>query len=478
MKKAESVDEKVTSIAPKLEARAAEREAFLKRFPWMVNEQPGMTVDDHVRLALEWVNERYALVDQRGDINIASLEDFAIYSEKSWRMKMAPWRVATGDKPVELARLWIGSPDRREGRLGAWPIGQEPEGGINMWRGFGVEPSDVDWPMIDDYLLNVLCAGDEAAHAYLVKLLAWKVQHPTLPPEVAIVLRSTVNGTGKSTLSVIMQRLFGDAAKSTGNAKLLFGEFGEILVGAQVITLEEALFASDPSKTDAFKTLVTERQLTVNMKYRAPVTVPNLAMFIVNTNHAHAIAADSTDRRHLMLEVSDAHRGDTSYWNALYAEINGDALGGFLRSMQEADLGDWHPRDSIPQTEALTEQKMHSLPPLAQWVDECLSRGDAFALGAQAGQDWSFEVELRIDDAHEAYLRWSREGRRERFAPMSLASFRHSGGLRRWLPLQLVEVEKGRAARENIPRRHWRMAHLDACRAHFADAVAGRTTKK
>ena len=46
------------------------------------------------------------------------------------------------------------------------------------------------------------------------------------------------------------------------------------------------------------------------------------------------------------------------------------------------DLEDWHPREDMPVTQALYEQKAESADPLVHWLGDILEEGDAADHGA------------------------------------------------------------------------------------------------
>ena len=61
------------------------------------------------------------------------------------------------------------------------------------------------------------------------------------------------------------------------------------------------------------------------------------------------------------------HIGDFAYFAALNAQMANGGLAAMLHDLLTMDIGDFHPRRSVPDTPELAEQKMHSLdtrPPL------------------------------------------------------------------------------------------------------------------
>jgi len=86
------------------------------------------------------------------------------------------------------------------------------------------------------------------------------------------------------------------------------------------------------------------------------------------------VPATGDERRYAVNAVSDARRGDRAYFTALYAELNNGGIEALLYDLLHTDLKDWHPRQ-IYETEALREQKVHSLSGEEEWLEEVLQEG-------------------------------------------------------------------------------------------------------
>jgi len=55
----------------------------------------------------------------------------------------------------------------------------------------------------------IICRRDSEKFKYLMRWLAWCVQNPDKHPETVIILKSRKQGTGKSTLGIVMTMIFG-----------------------------------------------------------------------------------------------------------------------------------------------------------------------------------------------------------------------------------------------------------------------------
>ena len=78
------------------------------------------------------------------------------------------------------------------------PLGGSYTGccGLNLWRGFSVEPKDGDWGLLRTHVWENICKGQQHLFDYLIRWAAKMVQNPDEPGRVAVVLRGK-RGVGK-----------------------------------------------------------------------------------------------------------------------------------------------------------------------------------------------------------------------------------------------------------------------------------------
>ena len=113
--------------------------------------------------------------------------------------------VPTGDGGTKTVRkplfnFWLEHSDRptAEGVTMDPTGGRFVDGKLNLWRGYGVEPDFADWSLLRHHIVDVVCAGNQEHADYVLRWIAWTLQHPTEPAEVAIVLPFSVrDATGQ-----------------------------------------------------------------------------------------------------------------------------------------------------------------------------------------------------------------------------------------------------------------------------------------
>lgn len=336
---------------------------------------------------------------------------------------------------VKLAfDVWMKSPCRREYRRVVFDASDAPldPRTLNLWLGFGVEPKAGDYTLIRKHMREVICGGDSDQYGYLFWLLAWKVQHPHLPTEIALVLRTEAEGSGKDTLCRILHVIFGSHYREAANADHLFKWNAALLANAAVVSIGEMLWSGNHQHAGRFKELITARKIGTEGKYANPGSILNTVMYVISSNENWVIPAGRDARRFFVPDMSSARVGDTAYFDALYAEIDGGGPAALLHKLLAVKLSDWHPRNGVPQTKALKEQKLQSLDPVPKWWEDCLQAGEvSFTAVAHqfpqiviSASDWAAgPVVANKKEMRDAYLDWARQQRLATKKAMSETEF-------------------------------------------------------
>jgi hypothetical protein len=181
------------------------------------------------------------------------------------------------------------------------------------------------------------------------------------------------------------------------------GRFNGHLFDKVLVILEEAFFAGDPAAVAATKALVTNTMLGYEAKGKDAFSAPNYAHVISLTNNDWAVPAGADSRRWLVLDVSEARKGDHSYFTALAAEIEHGGTEAFLYHLMNMDLSGYNPR-VLPGSNALHAQQVETLrrnDPAASWWLYVLYEG-AFSV-KDGAVDWADEIAAA--DLQESYTR-------------------------------------------------------------------------
>jgi len=310
-------------------------------------------------------------------------------------------------KSIPAEKVWKESPFRHQRVIVFKPNGTTKPSEINLWLGFGVEPRmgwQKQWRLLR-HIHKIICRGDSAKFKYLIRWLAWAVQNPDKQAGVVIVLKSRRQGTGKSTLGVIMLKIFGRHGELIDDSDRLIGRFNDWVEPMSFILAEEILWAGDHKTADKLKSRVTADTFQIERKNGAIRQIPNRLHLIMTTNHDHAVGAGVGDRRFVVYDISDEHACDRKWFDPLYRDLDEGGASEFLRFLQDLKLGNWHPRQ-ILKTAETTEQQRMSGDSVSQWSTACIE-ADA-VIGARPGphgvdKAQALNTAISVKSLHEAY---------------------------------------------------------------------------
>jgi hypothetical protein len=314
-------------------------------------------------------------------------------------------------KRQNLAEWWLRHPKRRQYSAVVFdPSGITPDGCLNLWRGFGVDPAPGDWGLMREHILKVICRNDPVRGEYCLNWLARMVQYPEEPGEVALVVRSDEEGTGKGILGRYLVQMLGQHASHITHAPHLTGRFNDHLHDCVFLFADEAFFAGDKAHVDVLKGLITEYTLTTEGKYRPVVTSRNRLHILIISNRDWVVPASITARRFAITEALDTRREDHDYFASIIRQMESGGVQAMLCDLLHRDISQFNVR-AIPETEELREQKALSLPSLDRWWLDVLARGYLYESrhGAPWFHDWHdfYSTPLLMN----SYLQWCNKNR-------------------------------------------------------------------
>lgn len=303
-------------------------------------------------------------------------------------------------KSIGKGTAWAKHEGRRtyEKGLAFFPDKDAPADYYNLWRGWGVEPKQGSWERMQHHLFYVVCDGDQEAYDYLIGWMAYAVQHPDKQGEVAVVIHGA-KGVGKNTIGHYFHKMFGQHYLYINNSHHLTGNFNAHLRDSVFVVVDEAFFAGDKKGEGVLKSIITEEIIPVEKKGQDLITCRNYMHIMMFSNLDWVIRATAKDeRRYFVLCIPEERKQNQDYFSALYAELNNGGAAAMLYDLLNHDLSNFNLR-SIPQTQALIEQKLRSLDPHVKWLYDCLCNAQ---IGTWGWEDERFSLPTRI--AHENYI--------------------------------------------------------------------------
>ena len=390
------------------------------------------------------------------------------YPDDAMRKHMNIRSIETPDnKKEKLGDWWLKHPNRRQYDWVVFdPARTEQDPTVyNLWRGWAVEPKRGDWSKLKLLLRDVLCGGDEASFDYVMRWSAFMVQQPSTPAEVALVFKGR-KGTGKGTFCRTLKELAGQHGRQVAQPEHFTGRFNEHLADTVLLFVDEGLWAGDRKTEGALKNLITEPVLTFEGKNKPIIEGPNHLHIVIASNEDWVIPATPDERRFAVFEADETASNalPTGFFDDLRRQMDGGGKSAMLHDLLAMELDGWHPRDDIPQTDALVSQKVEGFrsDPIAFWWHRVLEDGKTGYINAEGEWPDAFTVSSQgksdMLDSLETSARSTRH--RPEFTKTKLARFLGQVG---------VDVR----ARDRKGNKIWAVPRLETARSAFEQHVGG-----
>ncbi len=370
-------------------------------------------------------------------------------------------------KHQPLGEWWLKHPQRRQYSTLTFAPGKETPDSYNLWRGFGVQAIAGDCRAFLDHLRINICDRMDEYYKYLIRWMARAVQHPDRPGETAVVLRGD-QGTGKSFFAKEFGAIFGRHFLTVSDPKHLVGSFNSHLRDVVLLFGDEAFFAGDKKHESVLKTLITDDHITIEAKGIDAEACRNFTHLILASNSDWVVPAGSSERRFFCLDVQPHRKQDSEYFSKLSEEMKNGGREALLHYLLALDLKNWNVR-SVPQTAALSAQKVLSLRPMEEWWYGKLAQGyqvDDYA-------EWQSDV--RCSELIDDYLDYARNfgmTRRGNRTHLSRYIHRMVPSLKRTQAFLIEETSDGQTRR--VRPYVWTFPGLDVCREAW-EKQYGRT---
>lgn len=366
---------------------------------------------------LEEMNEQHCVVMEGGK--------FRIFTEKMDPVLKRPFfqrstkedfenlycnqLVEMHDKLVTRSSLWIRSPHRRQYDGIIFDPEANHEGWLNLWRGWAVQPRKGDWSLMQQLVRETLTDGDAKSYEYVMDWLAYMVQHPSHAAEVALCFKGE-KGTGKGTLGRAASALAGSHGLQISSPEHLVGRFNSHLQNCICLFADEAFWAGDKSGEAKLKQLVTEPTIAYEGKGRDAVTGKNMIHIIMAANGDWVVPAGlDGERRFAVFQVSNNRRGDKEFFRRLNRQMYREGgIEAMLFDLLARDIDGWAPRDDVPSTKALVDQKVMTMDDVERWWYNKLLDG----ILPNARGDWHEQTVVVVKEHLRAdYLDFAKEQR-------------------------------------------------------------------
>lgn len=227
--------------------------------------------------------------------------------------------------PSEIVNVWNGKVECRPDIV-ATLIPQRGTVSINSWikpayRNLRVNQADLG--IFGTFLEWVF--PRPAERETFLNWTAWCLQNEHDKPNWAPLLFSRTKGSGKSTMTKILIALFGEEnSYALNSTDKLTARFNREVLLSKLVVSEELQLRPGSTASNAMKTYLTEKKVTVEAKNQAVTSIDQLCCFVFTTNHM-PIWIEDGDRRFYVVEVDhDGHASGprSQDFAALAEEVN------------------------------------------------------------------------------------------------------------------------------------------------------------
>ena len=221
-----------------------------------------------------------------------------------------------------------------------------PDTHINMFDGFPVHPKADETlcqPIID--LLYELCSSEEdgaAAADWILKWLAYPLQHPGAKMQSAILMFGEKQGTGKSLFfEGIVRAIYGEYGTTAGQHQL-DSQFTEWRSRKLFVLFEEVLSRSDRyNHLGTIKHMITGRDMRINPKGLPERVEANHLNSVFLSNEPQPIPLELEDRRFMVVEARNFITD--KFKNEIVLAINSGGIAAFYHYLLNYDLSGFDP---------------------------------------------------------------------------------------------------------------------------------------
>lgn len=295
--------------------------------------------------------------------------------------------------------MWLNSPERvvvdMDHIVFDPTMTKDPAVYINTFEGLPLAPvEDDDKCAAIRELIGFLCNGDPDATHWLTCWLAYPLQNMGSKMDTAVLLHSSMEGSGKSLFfSDIMGQVYGQYAATVGQAQL--ESSWTVWQSGKLYAVFEEVVSRDQryNQVGKIKHMITGKTVRMESKFVNGWEEANHMNAVFLSNEILPWPISENDRRMLVMWPEQTLPVDRQ--KAIGAELAGDGVAALLGYLMSYDCGDFNERTRPPFTDA--RQRLVELS-RAGW-ENFISQWRQNHLTVPYGI-------VRTQDLHDLYLEW------------------------------------------------------------------------
>lgn len=338
-------------------------------------------------------------------------KDFSLESKQSFKNQYEN-KIPDGHEKTK-ADIWLKNQLRREFKGIIFDPTHEGNKNdyYNLWTGFAKTHQKGDCSLYWNHIKENICSNDPEAYRFVRKWLAYVFQFPD-EAHTALVLVGT-QGVGKNSFVEPLGVLLGNHYVLLSNLSELVSNFNYHLKHAVLIHANEALWGGNRKELGTLKAMITEKTCLIEGKGKDRIMLKNFKHVILSSNEDWPVHLDADDRRFFVLSVSEDHKEDFSYFEAIHKQLENGGYESLLFDLLNEDLTNFNPR-RFPNSNAAFGIKLLSAKSIHQYLynvlnEGCFDVGNATAIGS-----WP-EFSISTETVFQDYCIWCvRNGKKDR----------------------------------------------------------------
>ena len=221
-------------------------------------------------------------------------------------------------------------------------------------------------------LLRHLCAGEDGAFGWLIRWLAYPLQHKGAKMATSILVHGNIHGAGKSLFfGGIMEKIYTKYHK-TLDQRDLESQYNDWADEVLFLLFEEISNNKTKHGMMGFiKHLITGSKLSIHQKFMSSIQQANHMNTVFLSNNTQPLPIEENDRRFLVLYPKSVVPPDLLA--GVVADLrSGDAIEAFYTALLQIDLSDFNEHTKPPMTRAKKEIIEYTRPGydtfITQWI--------------------------------------------------------------------------------------------------------------
>ena len=253
----------------------------------------------------------------------------------------------------------------------------------NLFKGFNYTPiyhEDVDIQIFFNCILEVICNNDEFFYNIVLAFIAQIIQDPMNKLGTSLIIYGEKR-IGKGSFIKLLGELIGSNHYfQTSQADKVFGRFNIQLLRSVLVYLNEAFWSGDKSMEGRIKSLISDDEMSYEIKGGAVFGDKNVTRLILDSNEKYIVPATYDEGRYICLSASSSRKGDLDFLGKVNnLRHNQKAMEKIMYFFMNFDYKPYekHLREA-PKSELFIEQVMQNFTKIQEWWYRNLSEGDIY----------------------------------------------------------------------------------------------------